>query len=265
MLAQQTNMDTISHNLANVNTSGFKKGRAEFQDLLYAQIQPPVRTEAAGITVGQGARLSSIHRMMNGGEMQVTGNDYDLAIAGNGFFQVQRADGSTAYTRDGAFHLDADRHLVTANGDVVMGENGPITVPIEADNVEIGVDGTISYQALVKAATPQKKDPKQYGDQTASTVVVGKLQLAMFTNPEGLEALGDNLWGASANSGEATVVSPGEKEAGRVMQGQLEGSNVQAVEEMVNLIMAQRAYEINSKVVQSADEMMSMANNLRRG
>jgi flagellar basal-body rod protein FlgG len=265
MVAQQTNIDTISHNLSNVNTTGFKKGRAEFQDLLYTQIMPPARGENQGIVVGQGARLSSINRIMGGGTLMATGGDYDVAISGAGFFQIQRADGSIAYTRDGAFHIDAARQLVTANGDVVLGENGPITIPIEATDLLIGADGVISYQQTSLSATSadnnETTNPEGFKQ---ATVEIGRLQIAVFPNASGMEALGDNLWGPSANSGDATVLSPADGEAGRLVQGYLEGSNVQSVEEMVNLIMAQRAYEINSKVVQSADEMLSLTNNLRR-
>lgn len=266
MVAQQTNIDTISHNLANVNTTGFKKGRAEFQDLLYTQIMPPARGENQGILVGQGARLSNIHRIMNGGQLQVTGGDYDLAISGGGFFQVQQPDGTIAYTRDGAFQLDAERRLVTAQGHLLLGEDGPITIPVGATDVAIGADGRVTYQDVTKAATNQganpDANPKAYQQ---ATVEIGRIQLALFPNPAGLAALGDNLWGATGASGEAIAATPGDKDAGRLVQSHLEGSNVQSVEEMVNLIMAQRAYEINSKVVQSADEMMSMTNNLRRG
>ena len=262
MVAQQANIDAISHNLANVNTTGFKKGRAEFQDLLYTQILPPARGENQGIVVGQGVRLSSIHRIMNGGTLQVTGGDYDVAISGSGYFQVQRQDGSVAYTRDGAFHLDADRHLVTAGGDLILGEDGPITIPLEAADVAIGAGGAVMYTNTAKAAT--NKDATSDGYKEA-TITAGRIVLATFPNPAGLEALGNNLWGATAATGDAAVAVPGDKDAGRLVQGYLEGSNVQSVEEMVNLIMAQRAYEINSKVVQSADEMLSLTNNLRRG
>lgn len=259
MIAQQTNMDTVSHNLANVNTTGFKKGRAEFQDLLYTQLQSPVRADAAvGISVGQGARLSSVQRIFGGGSLQVTGEDYDVAIQGEGFFRVRRADGSIAYTRDGSFRLDGQRRLVTAGGDLLLGANGqPIIIPSEAADVEITAEGTVRYADNAKAADPNQA--------AGATVVIGRIALAVFPNPAGLDAMGDNLWAATANSGQAQNMNPGDKGAGRLAQGSLEGSNVQAVEEMVNLIVAQRAYEINSKVAQSADEMMSMTNNLRRG
>ncbi|HLN64519.1 MAG TPA: flagellar basal-body rod protein FlgG [Symbiobacteriaceae bacterium] len=256
MAAQQMNMDTVSHNLANVNTTGFAKGRVEFQDLLYTQMQSPLRNQPVGIAVGHGVRLSSTQRIFGGGALQVTGNDYDVAIQGNGFFRVQRADGSFGYTRDGSFHLDAQRRLVTAQGDLVMGSRGPITIPAEAASVQIGADGTIQYAKTTTA---------QDGKQTEATAVLDRISLAVFANPSGLEAQGDNLFVETVASGQPALRNPGDQEAGRVVQGHLEGSNVQSVEEMVNLIVAQRAYEINSKVVQSADEMMQLANQLRRG
>lgn len=262
MMAQQLNIDTVSHNLANVNTTGFKKGRAEFQDLLYTQIQPPAKNEPVGISVGQGARLSSIQRIFSGGNL-VAGNDLDVAIQGNGFFRVRQADGSVAYTRDGAFHLDAQRRLVTAGGDLLLGAKGPITIPAEAENVEIGLDGTVRYADNAKAAAAtQSGNPNA---QAQATVIIDRIQLAVFPNPSGMEAMGNNLWNGTAAAGKSATMNPGDKEAGTLVQGYLEGSNVQAVEEMVNLVVAQRAYEINSKVVQSADEMMGMANSLRRG
>lgn len=246
MLAQQVNIDTISHNLANVNTTGYKKARAEFQDLLYAHLRPPSPTQN-GIMVGQGSRLSAIQRIFSGGSLQATSNTYDLAIQGSGFFRVQRQDGSVAYTRDGAFHLDGDRRLVTATGDYLMGEKGLVTIPLKAVNPEITRDGFI-----------------RYADENGQSVIVDRVNLAVFANPSGLVSLGDNLWGSTDASGVARVMEPGLVEVGKIVQGYLEASNVQTVEEMVNLIVAQRAYEINSKAVQSSDEMMAMANNLRR-
>lgn len=252
MVAQQLNMDTIANNLANVNTHGFKKARAEFQDLLYAQVQPPVGGESKGIAVGQGARLSGIHRLFSPGQAQVTGNPYDLAIHGAGFFRVRTADGSEAYTRDGSFKLDDQGRMVTANGDLLLGENGPITIPAKAKNVEVTADGVVRY------VDPELTDG-------APAVVAERILLATFANPAGLEAAGNNLWRETAASGRPALATPGDRGAGVVAQNQLEGSNVQVVEEMVSLIVAQRAYEVNSKVVQSADEMMALANNLRRG
>lgn len=257
MLAQQTNMDTVSNNLANINTAGYKKTRAEFQDLLYSQLPAPARGETAGISVGHGVRLSSIHRIFSGGGLQATGNELDVAIQGNGLFRVQQADGSIAYTRDGSFHLDDQRRLVTSAGDLVLSSTGPITVPFEAGDLEVTSDGTIRYTDPALLAKP--------GESANAMVKLDQLSMAVFANPAGLEATGDNLWRETAASGVAQTVNPGDKEAGRLVQRYLEASNVQAVEEMVSLIMAQRAYEMNSKVVQSADEMMSLANNLRRG
>lgn len=247
MIAQQVNMDTISNNLANVNTTGYKKGRAEFQDLLYAHIFPPISAEA-GIMVGQGARLSSIHRIFAGGSLQATGNPFDVAIQGNGFFRVRRSDGTEAFTRDGSFRLDGERRLVTASGDLLLGDQGPIKLPERAVNPEISVDGFIRY----------------VDETSGQTLTVDKIKLAVFPNATGLMALGNNLWGASDASGRPQALTPGSNEVGKLVQGFLEASNVQTVEEMISLIVAQRAYEINSKAVQSADEMMALANNLRR-
>lgn len=248
MLAQQVNIDTISNNLANVNTTGFKKGRAEFQDLLYANIRPPISGDA-GIMVGQGSRLSSIHRIFAGGAMQATGQAYDLAIQGPGFFRIQRSDRTEAYSRDGTFHLDSERHLATATGELLLGEKGPVTIPAKATNPEVTPEGVVRYSDA----------------ESGQTIVVDHIKLAVFANPSGMASLGDNLWSVTDSSGTAFISPSGANEVGRIQQGYLEASNVQVVEEMVSLIVAQRAYEINSKAVQSADEMMAMANNLRRG
>lgn len=247
MIAQQVNMDTISNNLANVNTTGFKRGRAEFQDLLYAHLRPPAAGDV-GIMVGQGTRLSSINRIFADGTLQTTGNPFDLAIQGGGFFRVRRPDGTEVYTRDGAFRLDNERRLVTATGDLLLGDEGPITIPENASNPEITADGMVRY----------------VDESSGQQLTIGKLKLAVFPNPAGLIALGNNHWGISDTSGAPAALMPGQREVGRLVQGYLEGSNVQTVEEMVNLIIAQRAYEINSKAVQSSDDMMAIANNLRR-
>ncbi len=247
MMAQQTNIDTISNNLANVNTTGFKKGRAEFQDLMYAHIRPPIVGDV-GIMVGQGSRLSSISRIFANGSLQPTGQPMDLAIQGGGFFKVQRKDGTIAYTRDGAFHLDGQRRLVTAVGDLLLGKDGPITLPEAAVNHEVTADGIVRYA----------------NQETGETSELGTIELAVFPNPSGLFGLGDNLYAASDASGKPTAMPAGNSVSGRIVQGYLEASNVQSVEEMVSLIVAQRAYEINSKAVQSADEMLGIANQLRR-
>lgn len=248
MLAQQTNVDTISHNLSNVNTTGFKKSRAEFQDLFYAHIRPAV-SGSTGIMVGQGSRLSSIQRIFSNGSLQATGNPFDVAIQGPGFFRVEQTNGVEAYTRDGAFQLDGERRLITSNGDFVLGQDGRISIPQSAQEIEITADGTIRY----------------VDEASGEGVVVDQISLAIFSSSSGLEAQGNSLWTATEHSGQATLVSPGRADTGRLAQRYLEASNVQTVEEMISLIVAQRAYEINSKAVQSADDMMGMANNLRRG
>jgi len=248
MLAQQTNVDTISHNLSNVNTNGFKKSRVEFQDLFYAHIRPAVGG-SQGIMVGQGSRLSSIQRIFSNGSLQATGNPFDIAIQGQGFFRVEQMDGVEAYTRDGAFRLDGNRRLITSNGEFVLGQNGRITIPPSADEIEITADGIIRY----------------IDAQSHEGVLVDQISLAIFSSPSGLSAQGNSLWIATEFSGQAILVNPGRTDTGRLAQGHLEASNVQTVEEMISLIVAQRAYEINSKAVQSADDMMGMANNLRRG
>ncbi len=253
MMAQQQKIDAIAHNLANVNTTGYKKGRVQFEDLLYARIQPPLPAGgSAGIAVGQGVRVTGIHRIHTDGKLQETGNDLDLAIQGHGFFRVQRADGSIAYTRSGSFHRDAQGRLATASGDLVLGPDGPITLPETARDIAVTTDGMVTYT-----------DPDKPGEE--STVTAGQITLAVFTNPAGLATLGGNLWGATTASGEPRTTVPGQNGAGRIAHGYLEGSNVETVEEMVNLIVAQRAYEMNSRVIQSSDEMMSIANNVRRG
>jgi flagellar basal-body rod protein FlgG len=248
MIAQQTNIDTIANNMANINTAGFKKSRAEFQDLLYAEVQRPMQGLSTGLMVGQGTRVSGIQRILAGGGMQVTGNPYDLAIQGSGYFRVQQEDGSVAYTRDGSFHLDGEGQLVTAQGGLVLGENGPIKVPAEAKTAAVNADGGVVWS-----------------DAKNQNTEAGKVSLALFANPSGLTAAGDNLFLESAASGQAQGTAAGQQDAGRLSQGYLEASNVEAAEEMINLMQAQRAYQLNSRVIQSADEMLGMANNLRRG
>jgi flagellar basal-body rod protein FlgG len=248
MIAQQANLEMVSNNLANVNTTGFKKSRAEFQDLLYAQVQAPIAGRSTGLEIGQGSRLSSLYRVLSGGALQVTGGTYDMAIQGDGFFRVQQENGTVAYTRDGAFHLDAQGRLASAGGGLVLGDNGPITIPAQAGNVQVTGDGNITYT-----------------DAKGQTVTAAKLSLATFVNPTGLATIGDNLLTEQAASGQPRLVAPGAGGTGRLAQGTLEASNVDAAEEMINMMQAQRAYQLNSRVIQSADEMMSLANNLRRG
>ncbi|MDI6827748.1 MAG: flagellar basal-body rod protein FlgG [Armatimonadota bacterium] len=251
MAAQQLNIDVISNNLANVNTPGFKKSRVDFQDLLYQTIRAAGTTEAqgsmvpTGIQVGLGTRPAAITRIFSQGDFQQTNNPLDLVIEGDGFFQVLLPNGSTAYTRDGTFKLDAQGRIVTADGYPLDPE---ITIPAEATSISIGSDGTVSV-TLAGQTTPQE---------------LGQIQIAKFINPAGLNNLGRNLLLPTAASGEPIVDTPGLNGLGTIAHGFIEMSNVKVVEEMVNMIIAQRAYEVNSKAIQTADDMLSIANNLRR-
>jgi flagellar basal-body rod protein FlgG len=248
MQAQQLNIDTVANNLSNVNTIGFKKGRAEFQELLYEQLRGPMESAPVGIQVGHGTRLSAIQRIFSGGSLTQTNTDFDLAIIGNGFFRLRRADGMEVYTRDGTFRLDGQGRLTNSNGLFVLGMEGPIRIEEPVEQVQIDADGRVSI----------------LDRETNEPVVVAQLNLAVFTNPAGLFSLGENLWAETPNSGEVQTGLPNEGLFGRIAQGYLEASNVETVEEMVNLIVAQRAYEISSKAVHSSDEMMAITNNLKR-
>ena len=251
MQAQSLNIDVIANNLANVTTTGFKRSRAEFQDLLYETMQPPggstsETTEApTGIQLGHGVRPVAVAKNFSEGELQLTKNELDLAIEGNGFFQVTLPNGSTAYTRAGAFKLDREGRIVTPDGFLLDPE---ISIPNDAISVSIGMDGTVSVL--------------QAGDSTPREL--GTLQLARFTNSAGLQAIGKNLFLPSEASGTAIVGTAGENSFGYIAQGFLEMSNVSVVDEMVNMITAQRAYETNSKVVTASDDMLQVANNLKR-
>lgn len=251
MSAQQLNIDVVSNNLANVNTSGFKKSRVDFQDLLYQTLRPAGTAAAqgaqvpTGIQVGLGTRPAATQKIFSQGDFQQTQNPLDLVIEGDGFFQVQMPNGNTAYTRDGSFKLDAQGRLVTSDGFPVDPE---ITIPPESTNISVGSDGTVSV-LLPGQSTPQE---------------VGQIQTAKFSNPAGLNSIGRNLFTISASSGEPIIDSPGLNGLGSIGQGFVEMSNVKVVEEMVNLIVAQRAYEVNSKAIQTADDMLNIANNLRR-
>jgi flagellar basal-body rod protein FlgG len=292
MLAQQMNVDTISNNLANVNTPGFKKGRVEFQELMYQTVREPGapgvggQAVAFGIQVGHGVRPASSQRIFSVGTLQTTESDLDMAVEGRGFFQVQRPDGTIAYTRDGSFHLDGFRTVATSQGLRVLGQSGLIAVPAGAANLTVLADGTVTAQ-LPGEAEPTilgKLDngpislPEMLEGMTidasgritgnlpgrSETFLVGRVLLADFPNPSGAGALGANLYEQTFSSGEPFVGGPTENGLGDIRQYTLELSNVQVVDEMVSLIMAQRAYEINSKAIQSADEMLAQANNLRR-
>ena len=251
MSAQELNMDVVANNLANVNTTGFKRSRVDFQDLMYQTLLAAGTTMATGaesptgIQVGLGTSPAAIQKVFTQGDFQMTDNALDLAVEGDGFFQVLMPDGTIAYTRDGAFKRDGDGRLVTSDGYPMEPE---IRVPAEAMSIGVGTDGTVSV------LLPGQADPQQ----------IGQIQLAKFLNAAGLNAIGHNLFMATAASGEAVTGTAGSTGFGMLAQGQLEMSNVSMVDEMVNMIVAQRAYEINSKSVQAADEMLSIANNLRR-
>jgi flagellar basal-body rod protein FlgG len=249
MQAQQINIDTIANNIANVNTTGFKQGRAEFQDLLYQTIRPAgaasstSTTYPVGLQLGLGTRQVATDRIFTQGDFRNTGNPFDLTIAGKGFFQVKMPSGETGYTRDGTLHVNADGLLVTSSGDAL---EPAVTIPVNSDSITIGKDGTVT--ASVNGASQ----------------AVGTIQLANFANPAGLNALGGNLFKSTTASGDATTGAPGENGIGQIYSGMLENSNVSVVEEMVNMIIAQRAYEVNSRAVKAADDMLSQINNLTR-
>jgi flagellar basal-body rod protein FlgG len=243
MEAQQTRLDVSANNIANVSTPGFKKGRAEFQDLMYQTLRAPgtaagqgARTPT-GLQVGMGVRAVATQRMHSEGDLQQTGNPLDVAIEGNGFFPVRLPSGGLAYTRDGAFKLDAEGRLVTDDGYALASD---IAVPPEAQGLSIGADGTVM---ATLAGDPEP-------------VELGKIELATFANPAGLMAQGKNLFTETQASGTAVSGAPGEGGIGTLSQGTLELSNVKVVEEMIDLISGQRAYEVNARVIKAADEML---------
>jgi flagellar basal-body rod protein FlgG len=241
--AQQTQMDVISNNLANVSTSGFKRARAVFEDLLYQTVRQPGAQSSeqtqlpSGLQIGTGVKPVATERIFTQGNLQQTGNSKDVAIQGNGFFQVLMPDGTTSYTRDGSFQSDANGQMVTASGYAVQ---PAITIPADTQSLTIARDGTVSVQ---QAGSP-------------TPVTIGTLQLATFINPAGLQSLGENLYGETAASGTPSSNAPGSNGAGVLNQGYVETSNVNVVEELVNMIQTQRAYEINSKAIQTSDEML---------
>ena len=251
MQAQALNLDVISNNLANVNTSGFKKSRAEFQDLLYETLLPAGTASSqdteipAGIQLGHGTRPSTVLKIFSQGNMENTQNELDLAIEGDGFFQITLPNGETAYTRDGAFKLDSDGRIVNSDGFTMEPE---IAIPSDAMSISVGLDGTVSVL--------------QAGESTPSEI--GTIELARFVNPAGLISMGKNLFITSEASGDEMTGTAGENGLGTLAQGFLEMSNVSVVDEMVNMITAQRAYESNSKAIQAADEMLQLANNVKR-
>lgn len=251
MSAQQLNLDTIANNLANSSTAGFRQTRMQFQDMLYQNMVTPgaaqsAQTVSAGLQIGLGTKTSATEVIMTQGDLNQTNNPLDIAIEGTGFFQVQRPDGTIAYTRAGSFHLNNQGGIVTSDGDLLQ---PPITIPPNATAV------TITQYGQVNATLPGQQNPQQ----------LGQLQLATFPNPGGLEAVGENLFRATLSSGDAVTGNPGGTEGlGQVQQGYLEGSNVDVVSEFVQMVLAQRAYESNSKVIKAADDMYSQVNNLSR-
>jgi len=245
--AQDTQLKVISNNLANVSTVGFKKDRAIFEDLLY-QIQRAPGAESSadtqlpsGLQLGNGVRVVGTQKQFTVGDTQITDQPFDVAIDGGGFFQVSLPNGETAYTRNGQFHLNGDNELTTAEGYLV---EPAITLPDEVTSFSVGVDGSVSATS---------------GDETTPENI-GQLTLASFVNPAGLLATGQNLFTETASSGAPVIGTPGENGLGQTRQNMLESSNVSAVEELVNMITTQRAYEINSKVISTADEMLSFVN-----
>jgi flagellar basal-body rod protein FlgG len=251
MEAQQLQIDVISNNLANVNTTGFKKSKANFQDLLYQSLTYPGAASSAdsqnptGFQVGLGVKPVSVVKLHTQGDFQMTGNQLDLAIEGDGFFKVTMPNGDTVYTRDGAFKLNGSGELVNPEG---FRLEPAITIPSDTEAVSVGTDGTVSVM--------------RPGDATFSEV--GNIVLTKFANPAGLLSVGRNAYVPTDSSGDPLEATPGEQGLGTVTQGFLEMSNVNIVEEMVAMIVAQRAYEISSKAIQASDEMLQMINNLKR-
>ena len=243
MEAQQTQLDTIAHNLANVGTNGFKRGHAVFEDLMYQTLRQSGANSSeqtqlpTGLQVGLGTRAVATSRQFSQGGLQQTTNPLDVAVKGQGFFQIQMPDGTTGYTRDGSFQVSSTGLLVTNNGYTVQ---PGITIPATAQSVTIGNDGTVSV-VLPGQALPQP---------------VGQIQLASFINPAGLEPKGQNIFGETAASGTPNVGTPGQNGLGFVQQGFVETSNVNVVEELVQMIQTQRAYELNSKAIQTSDQML---------
>jgi flagellar basal-body rod protein FlgG len=251
MLAQQRNVEVVSNNLANMNTTAFQRRRSEFHDLIYQDLRRVGTTSSdagtvvpTGVQVGLGVKLAAVYRIHEQGNLSATDNTFDLAIQGKGYFQITMPDGTTAYTRDGTFQLNASGQIVTHDGYTVQ---PGITIPTNAIDVTINNSGEV----LVKV------------EGTVALSNVGQLQISTFLNDAGLQAVGDNLYKETPASGTATSSTPGSTGHGTILQGFLETSNVNAVEEVSNLISAQRAYEMNSKVIQTSDEMMGTLTALR--
>lgn len=250
MAAQATNMDVIANNISNVNTTGFKRSRAEFEDLLYqTQKEPGARTgentvSPNGVQTGLGVRTSSVQKDFELGAAKITKNPLDLAVEGDGFFPIQLPDGQIGYTRDGSFKKDATGRIVDKNGNLLQPE---ITIPPNTTSLGISSSGEVSVLT----------------ENNTTAEVIGNIELVNFVNPAGLKAMGKNIFLPSGSSGLPTQGAPGTNGMGRISQGQLEASNVNIVESMVDMITAQRAYETNSKVIQAADQMLQTTNNMK--
>lgn len=251
MLAQQTNVDVISNNIANMTTTGFKKQRAAFADLFYQNIDRPGTSSSdsgtilpAGLQMGLGVKANGVYRVATQGSLEITESALDLAITGEGYFQVQLPSGETAYTRDGAFQRNENGELVTIQGFIIQPS---ITIPDDATSIDINAEGEVLISIL--------------GDPAGQNI--GQLQIARFANPVGLEAIGDNLFMETEASGTPTAGTPNQAGFGRIEQGALETSNVNVVEELTMLIEAQRAYEMNSTVISTSDEMLQAVSQLR--
>ena len=251
MNVQTTNMDTISNNLANINTAGFKKARAEFQDLLYQTLNTAgtststTTTQPTSLQLGHGARLSAMVKDFSTGSLQQTNSSYDLAIQGDGFFRVLQTDGTFAYTRDGSFTVDQNGNMVDSSGYTL---DPQITIPQDATSISIASDGTVTV------TQPGQTTPQQ----------VGQITISNFINPNGLNSIGKNLMQPTLASGDPIDGVPGTTGLGTIQQSSLEGSNVDMASEMVNMIVGQRAYEANSKTIQTCDQMLQLVNNLKR-
>ncbi len=247
--AQQTQLDVISNNLANVSTNGFKRARPVFEDLLYQTLRQPGAQSSqqtqvpSGLQVGTGVRTTATVRVFNQGNLQQTGNSLDLAVSGQGFFQVLMPDGTVGYSRDGSFQVDSQGQMVTSNGFALQ---PPVTIPPNALSTTIGQDGTVSVTQSGSSAPVQ----------------VGAIQLASFINPAGLQGTGQNLFIETAASGTPSINTPGTNGLGLINQGYVETSNVNVVEELVGMIQTQRAYEINSKAIQTSDQMLGRLSQL---
>ena len=251
MVAQQTNLDVVANNIANVNTVGFKKSRADFQDLMYQMIEDPgnstsqVGNSPTGIQVGLGVKTAAVGRVNSQGDFQTTENPLDWAIEGDGFFQVTLPNGDPAYTRAGSFKLNENGEIVTSDGNLI---EGLAAIPPEAIGITVSSDGEVTYSTA----------------GTAAANSVGKIELVRFQNSAGLQAMGKNLFSETEASGNPNTGNPGEDGFGTIGQGMLESSNVSVVEEIIQMVTGQRAYEANSKVIQTADQLLSAALNVKR-